>query len=110
MFSEQRFSEILAGFRAGIESNRLAHGYLIVGAPRGAGLDLARGILQTIFCSETARPCGKCKGCRGVREQTHPDIMWVEPQKKSQQILVDQVREVQHRMSQTAFTGQWRRA
>ena len=100
-----RFDEVLAGFRAGIEAGRLAQAYLIVGAPRGEGLALALRIQELLYCQGERRPCGACKGCRDVAARAHPDVCWIEPIKKSQGILVEQVEQVQRHMYQTSYTG-----
>lgn len=108
MSSPRKFDELVRAFRHGVDSGRVASAYLIIGAPRGEGLFLAQRILQMLYCAGPEKPCGSCEGCRHVRERTHADVLWIEPQKKSQRILVDQVREIQRRMYETSFTGGWK--
>ena len=88
-------------------SGRAAHAYVLVGPPRGSGQALVEKVLQLLFC-ETGEACGECRGCRRVIEHSHSDLLWVEPEKKSRIISVDQVRNLQARVFQTSFEGGWR--
>lgn len=90
-------------------ANRLGQGYIFEGPPGGEGMALTERFLSLLFCeSDARRPCGACRACRRVEERTHPDVLWVEPQKKSRQVLVEQVRALQGRMVQTSFGGGWK--
>lgn len=90
------------------ESGRPAQAYLVVGPPRGGASMLAEGVLLHLLCAGEQKPCGECRACRQVQEHTHPDVLWIEPQKRSRQIGVDEVRSMQSRVYQTSFEGGWR--
>ncbi|NQU40699.1 MAG: hypothetical protein HQ523_12150 [Lentisphaerae bacterium] len=100
--------EALAYLNGARQAGRLAQGYVIEGPLRGEATQLARGLLSLLFCGEDDVPCGACRACRQVSERTHPDILWLEPQKKSRQISVDQIRDLQSRIYQTSFGGGWK--
>ncbi len=93
-----------------IATGRPAHGYLIVGPVRGAAMELALRILQTLFCqADKDKPCGSCDGCRRVTERIETDIHWIFPEKKSRIISADQIRDTLiHEVTQTAFAGGWK--
>ncbi len=95
-----RVRELLESMRASFEAGRLGQGYVVVGEPRGEGMAFAEGLLQIVFSEELS--AGK------LTVGSHPDILWVEPKKKSRRILVEQVREVQRRTYRTSFTGGWK--
>ncbi len=95
-------------FRHGIETGRLAQGYVVEGALEGAAREAVEQLLAALFCTDSASPCGQCAGCRQARERTHPDLTWVEPEKKSRVISVSQMRAMQQRMLQTSFSGGWK--
>ncbi|MDI6774629.1 MAG: hypothetical protein QME60_04435 [Verrucomicrobiota bacterium] len=103
-----KLDQALVWFRHAVESDRVAHGYVIEGPLRGAAREFAEGALQSLFCAERRRPCGACRACREARRHTHPDLAWVEPQKKSRIISVEQVREFQKAIFQTSFLGGWK--
>jgi DNA polymerase III subunit delta' len=105
-----RFDEVLEGFRAGLAIGRLGSAYLIVGPPRGEGLALAEQLLGLLFCEGASKPCGTCRGCRDLRARSLADVLWIEPIRKSQRILVEQIVEIHRRMYQTSFGGGWKAA
>ena len=91
-----------------LEIGRVAHAYIVVGAPRGAGKTFSDAALCAMFCSQDKRPCGECRGCRQVSGRTHPDVLWVEPQKKSRIISIEQIRDLQKRIYHTSYEGGWK--
>ena len=97
-------------FRAGFERGRLAHAYLLVGAPRGEGSAFAAEALALLFCTapDGAKPCHACDGCRRADSGKHPDVLWVEPEMKSRIIGVDTVHEAMRMIAQTSFSGGWK--
>lgn len=103
-----KLDQALELFRHAVEADRVAQGYVIEGPLRGAAREFAEGALQRLFCTGSRKPCGACRGCRGAREHTHPDLAWIEPQKKSRRISVEQVREFQKAIFQTSFLGGWK--
>ena len=100
---------LLAALKRSVNVNRLAHAYLVVGAPRGNARVFAEQILALLYCeSEGDRPCGDCRGCRCAVEHSHPDLIWMEPKKKSRGILLDQVHAVRDHVFRTSFEGGWK--
>ncbi len=101
--------QALALLRQSLDVGRLAHAYLIVGAPRGAAGALAEMVVAMLYCTApTARPCGECAKCRQIAAHAHPDVLWVEPQKKSRGILTAQIEAVQEHINLTCFEGGWK--
>ena len=82
--------------RAALDVGRPAHGYLLVGAVRGAALELAQRILKDIFGSH-------------VDDRANPDIHWLSPEKKSRIISVEAMREKMiEPIGKTSFAGGWK--
>ena len=94
--------------RNSFEGGRLAQAYVVAAPPRGSGSELALRLLQLIYCESADRPCGECRQCVEVAGYSHPDVLWVEPQKKSRVIAVDQIRAVEQRIYHTSFLGGWK--
>jgi DNA polymerase-3 subunit delta' len=95
-------------FARALANGRVAHAYLVVGAPRGEGAAYARECLALLFCEAARKPCRACPGCRQVEGLTHPDVVWIEPRKKSRTVGIGEVRELQRRVYQTAYAGGWK--
>ena len=95
--------------KASFEAGRLAHGYIVAGPPREEGTALAVRVLQLITCEKARRPCGECRSCVQVQRHTHPDTLWMEPEKKSRRISIDQIRgTLLAQFSQTSYGGGWK--
>jgi len=103
-----RIEEALQNLQHAILAERLAHAYIVIGAPREEGRSLVEQVLSLVFCSGKKKPCGECRGCIDVKEHTHPDVMWVEPQMKSRKISIDQIRNLQKQIFQTSYSGGWK--
>ena len=103
-----RVDEVCESLRHSIEVDRLAQAYLVIGSPEGDAAELTDLVLGLLFCSGDTRPCGQCRECVAVSKRSHPDIHWVEPQKKSRRILIDQIRQLNESMHHTAFSGGWK--
>ena len=94
--------------KAGFESDRLAQAYIVVGAIRGEAGELVDNVLKLLFCDSDQSGCGSCRGCRCAADHSHPDLQWVEPQKKSRAISVEQMRALEHSIFLTSFEGGWK--
>lgn len=109
MSSSAELKAALDAIRHGLAAGRVAHAYLVVGEPRGQAGQFADELLALLYCSSSgARPCRKCPGCRQAGRRSHPDLLWVEPQKKSRTIQTEQVEDIQRRVFQTALEGGWK--
>lgn len=91
------------------ERDRLAQAYILIGAVRGSGLELARRVLALLFCSAASgKPCGVCPGCHGAAEGHLADVLFLEPVKAAQLIDVEQVRALNQFAGQTSYAGGWK--
>lgn len=102
--------EALGYFRSAVANERLAQGYILAGPLLQSGAPLARRIIQLLYCSETPKGCGRCTACRHVEERVHPDLLWLEPQKRSRAISIEQIRQLDARFSMTSYSGGWKSA
>ncbi len=96
--STEQFQKAWEGIEKGWQSGQLAHAYLLQGAPHGAAGRFADKLLNLIYNNHPQ-----------VATRTHPDLAWIEPQSKSRQIVIDQVRDkLIQPFSQTSFSGGWK--
>ncbi len=93
---------LTAAFRAG----RLPHALLIHEAPGAGGEWLATWAAQLVLCQNSAQAsCGACAACRRVWAQQHPDLAWLRTAEDSQQIRIEQVRDLAADLALTSHAG-----
>ena len=101
---------VLEPLRRAFAADRLAHAFLVIGSPDGGGRDLALAMVRMLFCTAAEKPCGECLECQRVARREHPDAYWLEPAKKSRIFSVEQIRELNGALAQTAYAGGWKAA
>ncbi len=97
----------LASARA---ADRMPDAVLIHAGSGTGGESLATWAAQLMLCSQPGTgpqpaPCGRCSACRQVAERAHPDLTWVQPIEDSQQIRIEQVRELAAELTLTSHQG-----
>ena len=97
MSSSSQFSTAWEGLKKSWLNGQLAHAYLLQGTPHGAALRFAEQMLGLIFNDHPQ-----------VKTRAHPDTVWIEPQSKSRQIVIDEIRDLIRQLSQTSFAGGWK--
>jgi DNA polymerase III subunit delta' len=90
------------------QDNRLAHAVLFSGIAGTGKSQFAEYFARALLCKEGERAReeqhGKdCHHCRLVAGRTHPNMLWIEPEKEGQAIKVDQIREVSDFINQSSF-------
>jgi DNA polymerase-3 subunit delta' len=87
-------------------NGRLPHSLLILSVP-GLGAELlANWISAYILCaSADSKPCGACGSCRLLAADSHPDHHRIGLEEGSQQIKVEQVRELMEPLTLKSYRG-----
>ena len=85
--------------RHSFESGCPAQAYVIKAPPRESGHELVCQIFGIIF---------DARGAELACDGKHPDVHWIEPEKKSRVISVDSMRVMLKSMHETAFEGGWK--
>ena len=96
---------VVAALRHALEAGRLPHAMLFQG-PVGVGKATCAGILASALnCREEgpADACGRCVSCRKVARGLHPDISWVQPEKRI--IRVEQARDIVESVGYRPYEG-----
>lgn len=101
--------EAAVGYLAhSIKSGRVAHAYLLTG-PSGIGrYTLARAFAQALNCTAVDPPCGVCRTCRLIAEDTHPDVRTIQLPQDKREISIDQIRALQHEATLRAYEVAWK--
>jgi len=91
--------------------DKLRHAYLLAG-PQGVGRrTLALRFAQALNCTNAAEPgsfCGTCRDCRQIDAMTHPDLSLLQPEEGHKDVLIDQVRELQHALALAPYAARYR--
>lgn len=91
--------------------SHLRHAYLLTG-PEGVGRrTLALRFIQALNCSQPPSPgefCGECRDCRQIHARAYPDLSLLEPEAGHREILIDQVRSLQHTLSLAPYAARYR--
>ena len=86
-----KFAEIIGQqelkeyFRRADAGERLAHAYIVEGS-RGSGKRmLAEAAANFLLCREATggESCGRCRDCLQFASGNHPDVIYVQPSKKT---------------------------
>ena len=96
-----------------IRNGRVGHAYLITGPPQIGRATLARTFAQALNCEAAPeeRPCGRCRSCRLIAQEHHPDVHLLLPEVSARgtaAIKVDQIRELQRQLQLSTLEGRYR--
>jgi len=73
----------------GEDGSRLSHAYLFLGPPRIGKTTFARAFASALLCQDPARaPCHRCRACRLMASDSHPDFRLFQPVIKADKELV----------------------
>lgn len=92
-------------------ANRMPHAVLFIGQKGTHKAKTADLLSRALLCQHVTsqgEPCGHCHSCQLSVGRTHPNVLWIEPEKEGAAIKVDQIREVGEFINQTSFQGEYR--
>lgn len=98
-----------ATLAAAYAADRMPHALLIHEAPGAGGDWLALWAAQLVLCTQPqGAPCGVCVGCKRVAAGQHPDLTSLRLVEDSQQIRIEQVRELSEELALTSHQGSYK--
>ena len=99
--------------QAAVSHERLAHAYLFHGEEAIGKRLTAIRFAQALSCerppeTEGLDSCGTCRSCQQIEARTHPDFFVIEPdpEQATQQIKIEQVREIEHQIMYRPLIGE----
>ncbi len=87
------------------------HAYLITGPQQVGRRTLAIRLAQALNCDQATEPgeiCGACRSCGQIGRMQHPDLEVVQADHHGGTLKVEQIREMQHRLSLTPYEADYR--
>src|SRR4030042_267540 len=108
MIGHEGAVDLLAGH---VAQRRERHAYLITG-PQGVGKKtLALRFAEALNCTKPPAPgqqCQQCSTCKRIEGMQHPDLSVVEAEHEGEVLRIDQVRELQHKLSVAPYEARYR--
>jgi DNA polymerase-3 subunit delta' len=100
-------------------ANRLPHALLFSGTAGLGKVDFTRAFLQYLLCEKKESICqthyhspslsqSVCHACCLLKEETHPNLLLIKPEKQGQAIKIDQIRMINHFAYQSGFHDNYR--
>jgi len=91
--------------------HNLRHAYLFIG-PQGVGRrTLALRFAQALNCTappEVGQFCDECRPCLQIRAMQHPDLSLLVPEEGHKDVLIDQIRSLQHTLALAPYSAAYR--
>lgn len=97
----------------GLANGRLGHAYLITGPEQVGKATLARTFAQALNCEapEAERPCGRCRPCKLIAADRHPDVKLVSPELSGRGKLtlkIETIRQLQQDLNLSAYEARYK--
>ena len=104
--------ERIIGFlRQALQSEQMPHALLFLGNEGVGKGSTALALAQALNC-ENRQPdqeaCGRCPSCRLFATGGHPDFWQISPLEESEQIKIEQIRELRRQVGFHPLAGSWR--
>lgn len=93
LYSKKHIKELSSSMKS---SGRFSHGFIIVGDEGSGRKTAAKYIAMARLCSSPSpegEPCGVCRECRRVENDSHPDVIWLSGDLSSGGYSVKNIRE-----------------
>ncbi|MFC1872183.1 ATP-binding protein [Chloroflexota bacterium] len=100
--------------RACLESDSLAHAYILTGPPHVGKMALAINLAQAVNCTGDDAPCQLCPSCRRVLEDRHADVEIIgvgtaaDDGASKSMIYIEQIQQLQTTANLAPFEGRYR--
>jgi len=78
---------------------------LLLGPTHTNTLALTQKLMKLLLCSSEEKPCGVCRSCNFLIQNTHPDVLFITQEKPTSAIKIDQIRSLQANIYQTPLCG-----
>ena len=94
-----------------IANKSVRHAYLFTGAQGSGRRTLAIRFSQALNCTnppQTGVPCLTCRTCQQIERGQHPDLMIIKAEQRGGQILIEQIRDVQHFLALSPYSAKYR--
>lgn len=95
-------SPILKFLKNSAKNDKLSHAYLFFGPEKLGKKKTAFEFIKLLNCQDKnfeKRPCEKCQSCKDLEKRSHPDLLFIEPEKGKKEIGIAQIKNLIWQMS-----------
>jgi DNA polymerase-3 subunit delta' len=105
---------VLSLLQRSLETESLAHAYLLVGPAHVGKMTLALNLARAVNCEGAEPPCGECASCQRIADGKHADIQVIDlgsadgdlaESESRVKISVEQIEQMQHSAFLPPFEG-----
>ncbi|NQU77317.1 DNA polymerase III subunit delta' [Candidatus Falkowbacteria bacterium] len=93
-----------------ITTKNLSHAYLFYGPKNIGKYTLALRFSQILECQKDKKPCEQCQSCQYIKKGIHPDITTIKKKEDKKNIAIEQIRELQKKLSLNSFSNGYKTA
>ena len=91
-----------------IKNDKLSHAYLFYGPKSIGKKTLVKKFIENLMCYDDDKnkkeiPCEKCNACSQIQKNLHSDITWLKKEKDKKDITVEQIRQLEEKLSVSSF-------
>jgi len=94
-----------------IQTEQMRHAYLLLGPESLGKTTLALRFAQALNCLQPVfhdEPCGHCIPCRQIEDGNFPDVRLIRPETTSEEVKVDEVRDLSRWLALSPYQSKWR--
>ena len=98
---------IVQFLQSSIKNEKVSHAYLFSGQPGLGKTITADKFVQNLIC-EKGNSCDNCSACTQLMNNVHPDVMYVQRSEDKKNISIEEIRNLQTRLSQKSFLNSYK--
>ena len=101
-------NKITSFLETGIKNDKLSHAYLFHGPKSIGKKTLTKQFILNLLChtenpEKPEIPCLNCDSCRQTQKNANPDVIWIKKEADKKNITVEQIRELEGKLSIHSF-------
>lgn len=83
-----------------VKNDNIFHSYMFIGTEGIGKKKFAKEFAKAILCTESDRPCGRCKSCIEFESKNNPDFYYIGLEEEEKSIKIEVVRQMQKKLGE----------
>jgi len=102
---KDRDKQIIDYLKNSIKKDKISHAYLFSGSEKNKA---AFWFAKALQCKNNPKPCNKCRSCKDIEKNQHPDVIRISLPKDKNEILIDQIRKLRKHLNLTPYNSPYK--